>query len=315
MNRRRAPLAFSITELLVVIAIIAVLLALLLPALAGVRASGRMTSSMANLRQIGTWMQLYSTDNREFIVPSQFDYSSFAGNNSLYSGKVRSALNPPLISDDCRRFCGTWTDILWTYFDLAAENAMVVGNDDYRYDSPDVLLYESLGSYDYPNPFRSAAANSHNALEGAGGVPDIGGANVGIALPFGTGANEKGRPGYFAANNFFRQTDDPGSWWTTGQIRMPERSMYLVDSFYGEVIDPVPEAYDADPAPPHVDTTLQVDFRYGGNACLMLFLDGHDEPVDRWGGVADTADGIDLVLWCGRNVRVTDLDKRVSACP
>jgi prepilin-type N-terminal cleavage/methylation domain-containing protein len=313
--KRRTRFAFSLTELLVVIAIIAVLLALLLPALAGVRASGQMTASMANLRQLGTWMQMYSTDNREFIVPSQFDYSAFAENNSLYPGKVRSALNPPLISDECRRFCGTWTDILWTYFDLAAESAMVVGNQNYLYDSPDVLLYDSLGSDDYPNPFRSAAVNSHNALQGSGNVPDVGGSNSGIMLPFGTGANDKGRPGYFAANNFFRQDADPGSWWTTGQIRMPERSMYLVDSYYGEVIDPIPEAYDALPAPPHADTTLQVDFRYGGETCLMLFLDGHDEPVDHWGDVANTADGIDEVLWCGRNVRVTDLHKRVSACP
>ncbi len=44
-----------------------------------------MAKSMNSLRQIGIWMQAYSSDNREFILPSQFDYS-----NNPYTGKVRS---------------------------------------------------------------------------------------------------------------------------------------------------------------------------------------------------------------------------------
>ncbi len=61
MNARRG---FTLTELMVVIGIIVVLLGLLLPALAGVFSSGRMTKSMSNMRQIGQWMRMYSSDNR-----------------------------------------------------------------------------------------------------------------------------------------------------------------------------------------------------------------------------------------------------------
>ena len=80
-NRRRG---FTITELLVVIGLIVLLIGILLPALAAVKSGGLMTKSMANMRQIATWMRLYSSDNREFILPSQFDYS-----DNSYPGTLR----------------------------------------------------------------------------------------------------------------------------------------------------------------------------------------------------------------------------------
>lgn len=54
--------AFTLIELLVVIAIIAVLLAILLPSLAGVRDRGRELACTAQLRQIGVGLQLYWQD-------------------------------------------------------------------------------------------------------------------------------------------------------------------------------------------------------------------------------------------------------------
>lgn len=70
-------LAFTIVELMVVVAIIALLLGLLFPALMGVRRTVHKTSSMNNMRQIHLWMELYSDDNNNTVLPSQFDYSSF----------------------------------------------------------------------------------------------------------------------------------------------------------------------------------------------------------------------------------------------
>ena len=53
---------FTLVELLVVIAVIAVLVSMLLPALARVRARTSSTNCVSNLRQIGAAMQSYAVD-------------------------------------------------------------------------------------------------------------------------------------------------------------------------------------------------------------------------------------------------------------
>lgn len=278
MTRTRG---FTITELLVVLALIAVLLAMLLPALSGVRSSGLMTKSSANMKQVGTWIRLYAQDNRETIVPSQFNYS-----NDAYPGKVRSVVTVGM--GDINR--GTWSDILWTAFEpgVFPDGLSQLGND-YRYDSPDVKLYELLENH-VQSPMRSAATNTRNFGPVPGSLPK----------PLGPGAYELGRPGYFAANQFFNADPDSGTfngWYVTGQIRQPERSMYLVDSVAGEVIENDEIPYDLnDP------TTHEVDFRYVGSVCLMLFLDGHTEPVARFEDLVELKDK--------RQIRVQDLDQR-----
>lgn len=304
MTHRHRRLGFSLTELLVVLALIAVLLGLLFPALVGVKSTGLMTTSMSNLRQIGTWMRMYSQDNREFIVPSRFDYAE-----ASYAGKVRAPLDPsgapvdPVVGE---RNEGTWADILWTVFEGGVFPDATKDRNirhDYRYDSPDGALYELLGD-DIPNPLRSAVKiKTYPDFKGRDesncdpdDVGDVGGVGPKIGDRWDAAV---GHPGFFAANNFF-DAANPGQngpgWVLTGQIKSPERSMYLVDSLIGETIDPVDAPFDS------AGPCLEVDFRYPGDVCLMLFLDGHAQTVSKFP---------DLVELQGkRQIRVQQLDER-----
>lgn len=309
--------AFSMTEMIVVIAIIIVLLGLLFPALAGVRSTGQMTKSMAKLRQIGTWMTLYSTDNRDFIVPSRFNYA-----NMTYPGKTRNELDPLTRSGfigqpgggACGQHCGTWTDILWTlYVGHTFPEAMSELDYDYATDSPDENLHRLMGDA-LDDPFRSEAPNSNNAkLTTSGGGPSIGLPNPG-PTPFGDGAQEAGLPGYFAANDYFATSGSVG-FKQAGQIKVPARSMYAVDSFAGEIIDDTPEAFLVTLDPPELDPRTgaakpgpcQVDFRYN-DMCLMLFLDAHVEAVAPWDNICDL-EGLGT-----QEIRIRNLQTRRPAC-
>ncbi len=101
MQRNPVRRAFTLIELLVVIAIIAILAAMLLPALGRAKIAAQRTACMNKLRQWGLAQMMYYQDNHDYI-PRESAHSG-ASLNTWTEAKVPTSSDvwydalPPLI--------------------------------------------------------------------------------------------------------------------------------------------------------------------------------------------------------------------------
>ena len=97
---RRVKQGFTLIELLVVIAIIAILAAMLLPALQNARARGRAASCLSNEKQLGSALNMYIPDNDGYLPPFHDGFGeedvaahSTFGKLAIYMGLSPEATN------------------------------------------------------------------------------------------------------------------------------------------------------------------------------------------------------------------------------